>query len=440
MLNDLKKLLKARFRPEAPPACPPASEPIARHRAGAGPLVSIVTIVLNRRQSMPRTIDSVRAQTYGNFEYIVLDGGSTDGTIELIEQSLDCVDDWRSARDGGLYRALNEGVKRSRGKYVQFVHSDDWLEPDQIARAVEVAERTGADLVHGDLMMHLLSGETIRLVGSDEWHRLKPRIYPAILHPTVLARRDLYERIGLFRTDLRIASDFDWLLRVAQSEARTVHDPAIVAHMSEGGVSSRRQRLALAECIVVTRTLPGIPREITRGFYYLLATNGRPGAIARRARHWLQARRAQVSRVLARARSGPAWFRARLRARLCALILGTPLERPARAFRERYRRLRYGSPAPKPIAAESSLRLFAAARDAGDALSDAAVMHIVEHSRSFRAVSVRGEAEGRTHAEAALHAVGCAVVDVGAELSLRVERGAGGSFEVVEEGLQAQRA
>ncbi len=179
MLKDLRRLLRAYRAPQQPARCEPLAAPPPRDAHGR-PLVSIVTIVLNRRGSLPRTIDSVRAQTYPNIEYIVLDGGSTDGTVDVIKSNLDRIDRWRSARDGGLYEALNEGVRQARGEFVQFVHSDDWLEPRQIEHAVEMATVSHADFVHGDLMLHLETGESVRVPGAQDWAALRPREFPAI--------------------------------------------------------------------------------------------------------------------------------------------------------------------------------------------------------------------------------------------------------------------
>ncbi|MFM7052908.1 MAG: glycosyltransferase family 2 protein, partial [Planctomycetota bacterium] len=334
MIRDLRRLLRAAFAPQVPPRCEPCASPAPRDAHGR-PLVSVVTIVLNRRGTLPRTIESVRAQTYPHLEYIVLDGGSTDGTIEVIEANLDRIDRWRSARDGGLYEALNEGVRQARGEFIQFVHSDDWLEPRQIEHAVETATVAQADYVHGDLMLHLETGESVRVPGAQDWASLRPREFPAIRHPTVLARRSLYERVGLFRTDTRIASDFDWLWRTARAGAVGAYDPRVMSHMAEGGVSTRRQKLCLSEYVVLTATLPAIPRGICRGYLYLLATNGMPFALLRKP--WHLARGAAR-----RCRSGTRATLAvpyRLFRRTLSLakragrgiIVGTQLERPARA-------------------------------------------------------------------------------------------------------------
>jgi len=236
------------------------------------PLVSVVTVCLNRADSLGRTIASVRAQHYRNIEYIVLDGGSTDRTVDIIRANQDIITDWKSSPDAGLYAALNEGVRRAQGRFVQFVHADDWLAPDQIARAVAAATFVYADIVHGDLEMHRADGSTWLRHGRADWFPLRPAEIPQISHPTVLARRSVYERIGLFRTDLRIAADVDWLLRASHAGLVIRHDPAIRSHMTEGGISTRRQRLALAEYVAILAREPIGRIRLTLGALWLFGT------------------------------------------------------------------------------------------------------------------------------------------------------------------------
>ena len=434
MLKDLRRLLRAYRAPQQPARCEPLAAPPPRDAHGR-PLVSIVTIVLNRRGSLPRTIDSVRAQTYPNIEYIVLDGGSTDGTVDVIKSNLDRIDRWRSARDGGLYEALNEGVRQARGEFVQFVHSDDWLEPRQIEHAVEMATVSHADFVHGDLMLHLETGESVRVPGAQDWATLRPREFPAIRHPTVLARRSLYERIGLFRTDMRIASDFDWLWRAARAGAVAVYDPRVMSHMAEGGVSTKRQKLCLSEYVVLTATLPDIPRGICRGYAYLLVTNGMPFALVRRPMAIARAAARRAVSLVRRALS-LAWRMLRralsLAKRLLrACVVGTPLESPARRA---WQRLRGVPPEPAPAVVEfPMLAAFARARDAGTALGDADVLRIIELSRGKRSARVHGSDEAVAHARAALAEAGCALAatdDAHADLELMLEPDAAGSVRV----------
>jgi glycosyltransferase involved in cell wall biosynthesis len=266
-MSDVLAVLRAWREPMVP------AEVVPRARDSRDsdefPLVSVVTVCFNSAATIQRTIDSVRAQTYPNIEYIVLDGGSSDGTVDVIRANDDLIAEWRSARDGGLYAALNEGVVRSRGRFVQFVHADDWLDPDQIERAVAAARATCAGIVHGELRMHRAQGGHWIRTGRNDWYPPAPATLPQISHPTVFVRRAVYEQIGLFRTDLRIAADVDWLLRAAREGVTMVHDPRLCSNMSEGGVSTRRQRLALGEYAAILAREPRDQARLVAGALYM---------------------------------------------------------------------------------------------------------------------------------------------------------------------------
>ncbi len=236
------------------------------------PLVTVVTICLNRVATIGRTIDAVRAQTYPNIEYIVLDGGSTDGTVEVLRMNGHRIDFWRSTCDGGLYAALNEGVRRARGRFIQFAHSDDWMEPDQVERAVAAATIVYADVAHGDLLLHGVDGSQQHLRGESEWLPLRIAELPRIYHPTTLARRRVFEEIGLFRTDLRVAADTDWLLRAAHAGMVFRYESDIRTNMSTGGISSVRQQLSLAEFLVILAREPRRRIRLVLGGILLVAT------------------------------------------------------------------------------------------------------------------------------------------------------------------------
>ena len=303
-MNKAFAVCRALIMPQRPATV--AAHPRDDRDRDGSPLVSIVTVCLNRASTLQRTSDSVRAQSGKNIAYIVLDGGSTDGTVEVIRANEDIISFWRSAPDAGLYAALNEGVERSRGRFVQFVHADDWLDEQQIARAVEVATSVYCDLVHGDLMMHRAQGGEWLRVGDDGWFPLEIAALPRISHPTVLARRAVYERIGLFRTDLRIASDVDWLLRAAHAGLLMRYCPLIRSHMSEGGISTVQQRLALAEFVALLAHVPrrSVPQAF--GALWLMFTHEpavqRAGAYSARVgkslRAWLERNRLRARRII----------------------------------------------------------------------------------------------------------------------------------------------
>ncbi len=350
--------LRAALAPEpAPEVASAARDP---RDDDARPLVTVVTICLDRAATIGRTIESVRAQTYPTIEYIVLDGGSTDGTVEVVRAHEDVVDFWRSAPDGGLYDALNEGVRRARGRFVQFVHSDDWLEPDQIERAVAAATVVYADIVHGDLAMHREDGTRWERRGRADWFPLATAEIPQIWHPTVLARRSAFEEIGLFRTDLRVAADVDWFLRAAHAGLVLRHDPAIRSNMSEGGISTRRQRLSLAEYAAILWREPARRASLVAGALWLLGTTA---PVAGPLLGALRRLRARAVNAVARLRR-LAWRVA------VGIVRRSPLRDRARAALAALRR----APAAPVRGGDGLLERFAELRHAGPGEDDAAIL------------------------------------------------------------------
>lgn len=222
----------------------PSSETTATGRA----LVTIVTVVLDRASTIERALASVLGQTYAPVEHVVIDGGSTDGTLEILERYRDRIAHVESEADQGISDAFNKGVARAQGDYIGFLNADDWLEPGQIARAVDALEKTGADFVFGDLIYHDPGGRALfRIRGDPDYARTIGRGMPDLNHPTLLAKRALFGRIGGFDPALRFAMDYDWLLRAHRAGFRGAHAPGLVGHMTLDGASDRRYRAALAE-------------------------------------------------------------------------------------------------------------------------------------------------------------------------------------------------
>jgi glycosyltransferase involved in cell wall biosynthesis len=211
-------------------------------------LVSVITTSLNSASTINRTVKSVEAQDYPTIEYIVIDGGSTDTTIDQLLAAPNVVDLLISERDAGIADAFNKGISRSRGQYVMLVNSDDWLEPTHVSIAVATLERTGADFVFGDLMFHFPDGSPAYIFAGDPGYAKKLlHTLPSINHPTVVCRRELYEKFGLFDSTLKIAMDYEWFLRVARGGGAGTYDNRLVSHMTLGGASIRSFNKSLGE-------------------------------------------------------------------------------------------------------------------------------------------------------------------------------------------------
>jgi len=206
------------------------------------PLVSVVTVVWNAVATLQRTIASVREQRSAvELEYIVVDGGSTDGTLALID--VDDVDLWISERDEGIYDAMNKGVALARGEIVVLINADDWLLPGALAAVCErFAERPDCGVVYGDVIVDgggdrpsVRFRPPARLAVRD-WHAIP------IPHAATMVRRAVYERLGLFRTDLRLAGDYELLLRAFTAGERFEYLPRPLAAVGRGGRSDTQRK------------------------------------------------------------------------------------------------------------------------------------------------------------------------------------------------------
>jgi glycosyltransferase len=205
---------------------------------GDRPHVSIVTIVLNTARTLERTIASVQAQSFASVEHVLVDGGSTDGSLDIIRRMARPQDYWISERDRGISDAFNKGVALTYGRHVLILNADDWLSPDQIAQSVAALEKANADFVFGDLVFYEGDRPLFRYGGDPGYAKVIRRRWPSVGHPTLLASRDCFERIGLFDPIYKNAMDYDWLLRLHCAGARGVYCPEVTGHMTHDGVSN----------------------------------------------------------------------------------------------------------------------------------------------------------------------------------------------------------
>jgi glycosyltransferase involved in cell wall biosynthesis len=210
---------------------------------GSSVKISIITAVLNGRDTIRDTISSVRRQHHPDIEHIVIDGASTDGTVEILESCRDQFSVLVSEKDLGIYDALNKGIGLATGEVVGFLNSDDLFEDEWVISRIAAAFADGAvEAVYGDLVY--VDRSDPRLVerywraGRYSRRRLGWGWMPP--HPTFYARRSVYERLGNFDTLHAIASDYDCMLRfLGPGGIVPTYIPAVLVKMRMGGVSNR---------------------------------------------------------------------------------------------------------------------------------------------------------------------------------------------------------
>jgi glycosyltransferase involved in cell wall biosynthesis len=222
----------------------------------------VITPVRNGATTLPRAIESVLSQDYGNIDYVVVDGQSTDGTLDVLRSFDNDISLWVSGRDSGISDAFNKGIALSRGEIIGILNCDDWYEPGAIRRAVDAMQDSGADIAAGKLQ-YWEGGLNTFIVSSD------PELLDQSMtvgHPTVFVRRSCYGRIGLYRLDFQFAMDYEWVLRAKHSGARFVTLEHCTANMQLGGVSDKRWRDCQRE-VARARALH-IPGKNTAWAYY----------------------------------------------------------------------------------------------------------------------------------------------------------------------------
>ncbi len=181
--------------------------------------VTIVTTSFNSSSTIRHTIESVLRQSYADIEYLIVDGKSTDGTIGIVREYESRFNGrlrWISEPDKGIYDAMNKGIGMATGDVIGFLNSDDFFtSSDSLECLVNALERSGADAVYGDV--HYVQKDDllrcVRYYSSEGFRRYKMRFGYMPAHPTFYCRREIFERHGLFDTSLKVASDFELLLR-----------------------------------------------------------------------------------------------------------------------------------------------------------------------------------------------------------------------------------
>ena len=208
---------------------------------------SIITISFNSEETIERTIKSVLAQTYKDYEYIIVDGASKDGTLDIVkhyEPQFNGKMIWRSEPDTGIYNAMNKGVEMAHGDLVGIVNSDDWLEPNALEIVAMTFENHGYDLntlYCGEISFHKTDG-TIKRMGVNLQSFIRQAnlfyIMAGIRHPATFVPRKVYENVGTFNDKMKLSADQDFVLRCYFNKVAFIKIPKVLSNMSEGGIST----------------------------------------------------------------------------------------------------------------------------------------------------------------------------------------------------------
>ena len=198
------------------------------------PLVTVITVVYNGETYLEETILSVINQTYDNVEYIIIDGGSTDGTLKIIKKYKEQIDYWVTEPDDGIYDAMNKGLCLSYGEVIGIINADDWYKHDTIAESVHSLQENHADYSVGNIQK-----VPSNIIAKAIFPLIKNHIYQEMMYPHISAfvKRNVYKKTGLFNTNYKISADFDMALRIHKQNFKLVYLDMIQATVVEDGIS-----------------------------------------------------------------------------------------------------------------------------------------------------------------------------------------------------------
>jgi glycosyltransferase involved in cell wall biosynthesis len=202
--------------------------------SNSAPRISIITVVKNGEKTIRQTIMSVIDQSWSNKEYIIIDGGSSDETHEIIRQFEDKIDYWISEPDNGIFHAMNKGIALATGEIIGILNADDWYEEGALETIARIYNENGRDvIIHG--MMRNFSNEQFYSIKGNSVRVLK---YDMIQHPACFIPKTIYNTYGEYDEKLFYSADYDLILRYLSHGIKFIFTENILVNFRLGGASS----------------------------------------------------------------------------------------------------------------------------------------------------------------------------------------------------------
>ena len=212
--------------------------------------ISIITITYNSEKTIRDTLESIKSQNYKNLEYIIIDGGSTDRTMSIINEYSDVVSIMVSEKDNGISDAMNKGIKRASGELIGIIHSDDMLEKNALS-ALNNAWDSTTDVYYGNVTVCNESGEKTHILKSEKDLSRMP-YYFCMVHPAVFVTKKCYKKNGVFNLQYKCAMDYDLLLRFYRAGATFKYLDMPLAVYRIGGTNQKLRRTTINEVCKVS--------------------------------------------------------------------------------------------------------------------------------------------------------------------------------------------
>lgn len=240
--------------------------------SNANLLITVITVCFNSEKTIRFSLESVLNQTYHNIEYIIIDGNSTDSTIEIIksyqhkfiEKGISYK--WFSETDKGIYDAMNKGIKLSSGKLIGILNSDDWYELDTLQNVKNECIKSHSDFIHGNMNVFSPEKEFLKTLKPKN-KKFVTRKMP-FFHPTSFASKKLYNTLKGYSLDYKICSDYDFIIKVINSNFSISYVNKVLTNFTMGGVSTTEIKPALKESHLI-RVHNGYKKNKSKFYYFI---------------------------------------------------------------------------------------------------------------------------------------------------------------------------
>jgi len=238
------------------------------------PKVSIITVTYNAENFLEKTIQSVLTQTYENIEYIIIDGGSKDGTLDLIKKYEGSIDFWKSEKDEGLYDAMNKGIKYSTGEYLWFMNAGDEIyAKDTLEKNFEKSNK--ADIYYGETKYYDLQGKYLGLRSEETPHKLPERLSwksmaygMVVCHQAIIVKKDI--AVAYKHQKYPFSADIDWVIEVLKRAKTIINTQEVLAKYLQGGFSRKHLKSSLTDRFSILRYHFGVLPTLFRHVWILL--------------------------------------------------------------------------------------------------------------------------------------------------------------------------
>jgi glycosyltransferase involved in cell wall biosynthesis len=242
------------------------------------PLITVVTVVYNGAKHLEQAIKSVVNQTYKNIEYIVIDGGSTDGTLDIIKQYENHIAYWVSEPDNGIYHAMNKGIEKASGEFIGILNADDWYEPEVMEKVAKKINNLEGDVedrvIYCDYYNY--DEELSTALKTRQTSEMKYWKGMTVSHQSMFIHRTIYEKLGFYSLEYYFASDYEYFLRMMKAGIRFEKLDFNGINFRIGGTSTRYMNRSISEVSRIIRKYFGV---FSKEYPLFLITNRLPSML-----------------------------------------------------------------------------------------------------------------------------------------------------------------